>query len=126
MPNLERLAHTLQTLEKMKYEQFYLGVWSSPRGCGTVCCAVGAEASTQYANDNGLKLEASEFSMYPIFTNKYEFKSKSFHAAAHYYDISVHDAVYLFSPEQYDARSYTPIETVKARIQQYICTNLPK
>lgn len=105
--NSKRLLKLASLLEKKPEGKFSLKDWRKDNSCGTTACAVGWAASDKNFRRAGLRAvevgSGIDHTRYVI-----EFKDKAgqvhynFTAAAEFFDISIGDSLFLFSPDKYE------------------------
>lgn len=111
--NRERLLRLADHLDTLPAESFDMGHWGvlNPRGCGTVCCALGHACFIPEFAAEGLRLDfgtdqepddAGELAMVVLYRGGLWYAT-GYRAAAALFDIPARLAHDLFDPARYDA-----------------------
>lgn len=95
--NRERLEHLIEVLSEVEDSAFNIGTWSNE--CGTVCCALGWAASDEEFIAQGLFLKEDKKRklMQPFFHAQH-----GYYAASKFFEITLFQAMNLFSPDSYE------------------------
>lgn len=108
----ERLNHLANVvLPEVKRSEFDISYWD----CGTTACAVG-----HAARDPVLKHEGLYVSGCPIFPLNGPIRTLGYAAVGEFFGMDRADAIYLFSPTEYDQVTKPGPMDVAARIHQYM------
>src|SRR5690242_9806699 len=96
--HINRLWKLTKHLMKVKKREFNLGTWKSERECGTTACACGHACSIRSFRRAGLHLIPAGWGDFVLRYRGF----RSFDAAAEFFELSEHEAEFLFSPSRYE------------------------